>query len=195
MKSLFLISLLLLCALPCSAEPLGLENRPLYSLSVYGGQMTDNGINEFFDNFYELDFEDSYLVALALARRVGSYKDLISFEVEGQIVKHFEEQDHWEFNALLTARWELFPWDHYLDTSFALGTGPSYATNTPEIEVERSDESEHLLAYMLVELEFVLPSRPNVALITRIHHRSNAFGLVAEDGSSNVLAVGLKFKF
>jgi hypothetical protein len=157
--------------------------------------MTDNGINEFFDNFYELDFEDSYLVALALARRVGSYKDLLSFEVEGQIVKHFEEQDHWEFNALLTARWELFPWDHYLDTSFALGTGPSYATNTPEIEVERSDESEHLLAYMLVELEFVLPSRPNVALITRIHHRSNAFGLVAEDGSSNVLAVGLKFKF
>ena len=130
-----------------------------------------------------------------MARRVGTYKELASFEVEGQIVKHFDEQDHWEFNALLIARWEVFPWDSYLDTSFALGTGPSYATNIPEIEVERSGESEHLQAYMLVELEFMLPSHPKVAFITRIHHRSNAFGLVAEDGTSNVLALGLKFKF
>jgi hypothetical protein len=195
MKSILVISLLLLYALPCSAEIRTLETKPLYALSLYGGQMTDNSIDDFSDSFWGLDFEDSYLVALALARRVGTYKELASFEVEGQIVKHFEAQDHWEFNALLTARWEAFPWDRSLDTSFALGTGPSYATSIPEIEVERSGDSEHLQAYILVELEFVLPSCPSVAFITRIHHRSNAFGVVAEDGTSNALALGLKFKF
>jgi hypothetical protein len=47
---------------------------------------------------------------------------------------------------------------------------------------------------MMVELEFVFPSHPNVSVITRIHHRSNAFGIVADDGSSNVLAFGFKFR-
>lgn len=195
MKSILIISLLLLYTAPCLAEIRTLENKPLYALSIYGGVMTDNSIDDFSDRFWGLDFEDSYLVALALARRFGTYKELVSFEVEGQVVKHFQEQDHWEFNALITARWEVFPWDRYLDTSFALGTGPSYATGIPEIEVERSGASEHVQVYMLVEFEFVLPSLPNAAFITRIHHRSNAFGLVADEGTSNVLALGLKFKF
>ena len=195
MKSVLIISFMFLYALPCLAETQALENRPLYSLSVYGGQMTDNSIDDFSDSFWGLDFEDSYLVTLALARRIGTYDELASFEVEGQVVRHFKDQDHWEFNALLTARWEAFWWDRYLDTSLAFGAGPSYATNVPEIEVERSSGSERLQVYLLVELEFVLPSYPNVAFITRIHHRSNAYGVVAEDGSSNALALGLKFKF
>ena len=160
MKSVLIISLLLLYALPCSAEIQTLENKPLYALSIYGGQMTNNSIDDFSDSFWGLDFEDSYLIALALARRIGTYDELASFEVEGQVVKHFEQQDHWEFNVLLTARWEAFWWDRYLDTSLAFGAGPSYATNVPEIEVQRSGDSDHLQVYLLVELEFVLPSHP-----------------------------------
>ena len=60
--------------------------------------------------------------------------------------------------------------------------------------VQRSGESA-FTSYMLVELEFVLPSHPNIAAIIRIHHRSNAFEIVADDGVSNALAFGLKFKF
>ncbi len=186
---------LLLCPNPCLAEIQLLEDKPLYALSLYGGRMTDNSIDNFFGSFRSLDFEESYLLTLALARRIATYRDLASFEVEGQVVKHFDLQNHWEFNALLAARWEAFYWDKYLDTSLAVGAGPSYATNVPEIEVQRSGESAHLQAYMMVELEFVLPSHPNMAIITRIHHRSNAFGIVAESGTSNALAVGLKFRF
>jgi hypothetical protein len=157
--------------------------------------MTDNGIDDFVDNIPGIDFEDSYLLTLALARRIATVGELASFEVEGQIVKHFDQQDHWEFNALLTARWEMFFWDKYLDTSFAVGVGPSYATHVPEIEVQRSDGSERLQVYMMLELEVTLPSHPNMAVITRIHHRSNAFGTVADEGTSNALAFGLKFRF
>jgi len=185
---------LLLFVSPCLAENQPFEDKSLYALSVYGGLMTDNSMDDFLDSFTGIDFEKSYLLTLALARRIAAYGNLASFEVEGQVVKHFEQQNHWEFNVLLAVRWEKFYWDKYLDTSFAIGVGPSYATDVPEIEVQRSGESEHLQVYMMVELEFVLPSHPNVAIITRIHHRSNAFGIVAESGTSNSFALGLKFR-
>jgi hypothetical protein len=199
MKSVLKNSVLIVCFLllyvnPCLAEIRPLQDKPAYALSVYGGRMTDNNIDDFSGNSWNIDFEDSYLLTLALARRIATYDELASVEVEGQIGKHFDQQDHWEFNVLLTARWEAFFWDKYLDTSFAVGAGPSYATNIPKIEVQRSGESERLQAYMMVELEFVLPSHPNISVITRIHHRSNAFGIVADDGSSNVLAFGFKFR-
>lgn len=189
------VCFLLLYVNPCLAENKPLENKPLYALSIYGGRMTDNSIDDFADSFYGIDFEDSYLLTLALARRIATYSDLASFEIEVQVVKHFEQQSHWEFNTLVTARWEAFFWDKYLDTSLAIGVGPSYATEVPKIEVQRSGESAHFLVYMQVELEFVLPAYSNIAVITRIHHRSNAFGIVADSGTSNSFALGLKFRF
>ena len=192
--STLVICSLFMCVTPCLAEIQLLEDKPSYALSVYGGRMTDNEIDDFAVGFLDLDFEDSYLLTLALARRFATYNELASFEIEGQVVKHFDQQDHWEFNALIAARWEAFIWDKYLDTSLATGIGPSYATDVPEIEVQRSGESERLQVYLMVELEFALPSHPNIAAIIRIHHRSNAFGTVAEDGTSNALAFGLKFR-
>jgi len=194
-NSTLIICFLMTFISPCLAEIKLLEDKPSYALSVYGGRITDNEIGDFAVGFLDLDFEDSYLVALALARRIATYNELASFEVEGQIVKHFDRQDHWEFNGLIVARWEAFFWDRYLDTSLAAGIGPSYATDVPEIEVQRSGESQRLQVYMLVELELALPSHPNIAAIVRIHHRSNAFGIVADDGISNALALGLKFRY
>lgn len=194
-SSVLVFFYLLMYARPCLAEIQLLEDKPSYALNIYGGRMTDNNIDDFVDNIPGIDFEDSYLLTLALARRIATVGELASFEVEGQIVKHFDQQDHWEFNALLAARWEMFFWDKYLDTSFAVGAGPSYATHVPEIEVQRSDGSERLQVYMMLELEVTLPSHPNMAVITRIHHRSNAFGTVADEGTSNALAFGLKFRF
>lgn len=188
------VCFLLLPTNQCLAEIQSLEDKPLYALSVYGGVMTDNSIDDFVDSFYDLEYEESHLLVLALARRIATHSDQASFEVEGQIVKHFGQQNHWEFNALLAARWEAFFWDKYLDTSFAVGAGPSYAMDVPEMETQRSGTSAHLQGYMMVELEFVLPAHPNVAVIARIHHRSNAFGLVADSGTSNALAFGLKFR-
>ncbi len=196
LKNLVLaICALLLFATPCLAEIQLLEDKPSYALSVLGGRMTDNSIDDFVDDFRGIELEDSYFLGLALSRRIATHGELVSFEVEGQITKHFKQQDHWEFNALLTSRWEDFFWDKYLDTSFAVGIGPSYATNVPEIEVRRSGESARLQVFIMAELEFVLPSHPNIAVITRIHHRSNAFGIVADNGTSNALAFGFKFRF
>jgi hypothetical protein len=173
--------------------PVGCSADHLYALNLYAGRLTSNHWEEFFSS--ELDFKDSYLVTVALARRIGGYGDKASFEIEGQIVKHFNVQTHWELNALVAARWEAFWWDDVLDTSVAFGLGPSYATDKPEIETEIDGDTSRLMIYWMLELALGLPDYPHVALITRIHHRSDAFGLISDGGGSNALAFGLKWRF
>jgi len=167
----------------------------LYALNLYAGRLTSNNWEDFITNSGGLDFKNSYLVTAALARRIGTYGDKASFEIEGQIVKHFNVQTHWELNALVAARWEAFWWDDVLDTSVAFGLGPSYATDEPEIEILNDGDTSQFLIYWMFELAVGLPDYPRVALIARIHHRSNAFGWVADNGGSNALAVGLKWRF
>jgi hypothetical protein len=142
-------------------------------------------------------FDDYYLVALALAKKVASYEK-IDLEVEGQAVKHFYGQHHWEFNGLGAIRWLPFPWDKHIDTSFAAGAGLSYATETPKFEEERRGEgqTQQVLSYLMLELTFSLPKNPNWSLVTRVHHRSGAFGLFnGVTGGSNAWGLGIKYTF
>jgi len=173
----------------------GWADERLYALNLYAGWLTSNHWDDFLHNTDDLEFKDSYLVAIALARRIGKYQDKASFEIEGQVVKHFNFQTHWELNALIAARWEKFWWNDTLDTSIAFGLGPSFATDEPEIEAERDGDTSRFLVYWMIELALGLPDYPRVAVITRIHHRSDAFGLINDGGGSNALVFGLKWRF
>jgi len=104
------------------------------AVTVFGGWMTDNNFEEVFTP-WELEFRDSTLFGIAASHRIWRYADKISLEIEGQVVRHFGNQDHWEFNLPLIARWEKFPWNDVIDTSVAFGLGPSYATEVPKEEV------------------------------------------------------------
>ena len=173
----------------------GWADERLYALNLYAGWLTSNHWDDFLLNADDLEFKDSHLVAIALARRIGKYQDKASFEIEGQVVKHFNFQTHWELNALIAARWEKFWWNDTLDTSIAFGLGPSFATDEPEIESESDGDTSRFLVYWMIELALGLPDYPRVAVITRIHHRSDAFGLINDGGGSNALAIGLKWRF
>jgi len=177
------------------AVPAGWADERLYALNFYAGWMTTNHWDEFFHNADNLKFKDSYLMGVTLAHCIGRYQDMASFEIEGQVVKHFNFMTHWELNALVAARWEKFWWDDALDTSLAFGLGPSFATNEPDIESERDGDTSRFLIYWMLELAVGLPDYPRVALITRIHHRSDAFGLISNGGGSNALVFGLKWRF
>ncbi len=168
--------------------------EPLNSLNVYAGRMTSNHWEDVFIDTFNVDFVDSYFVAVSLARRVGEYQDRMSFEIEGHLVKHFDYMDHWEFNGLVTGRWEKFPWDDTLDTSLAFGIGPSFATDEPQVEIDNNGETSEFLIYWMIELALGLPDHPQIAFIARLHHRSNAWGLIADDGGSNAVAFGMKYR-
>ncbi len=163
------------------------------AVTVFGGWMTDNNFEEVFTP-WELEFRDSTLFGIAASHRIWRYADKISLEIEGQVVRHFGNQDHWEFNLPLIARWEKFPWNDVIDTSVAFGLGPSYATEVPKEEVAKDGDSQQWLVYWVFELAMGLPGSDWRGTF-RLHHRSGAFGIVADDGGSNVLAVGLKRQF
>jgi hypothetical protein len=165
-----------------------------WALSLYWAQLTHGTLEETVT--FQTGLTDSELVCGALSRRIGSFKEYMDFELEGQVAKHFRDQDHWEFNGLAVVRWLPFPWDQVINTSVAVGEGLSYATETPEAEAKRYDKTSKLLDYLMFEVAFSLPSLPEWSLITRIHHRSGAYGLFnGVHGASNAWGVGLRYTF
>ena len=165
-----------------------------WAVTVYGAIQTRS---DFHEMFYNPDFDNDYkLLAVALKKRMGSYTKHLDFEWEAQVVKHFGEQNHMEFNGLLIARWLSFPWDKYLDTSLAVGNGLSMATETPESEALQHEKTSLLLDYVLVEASFSLPQIPKWSFVWRIHHRSGVFGLFnGVHGASNAMGAGLSYSF
>ena len=197
MASLFTVTMSI--ALPASAQDAAeepIEDDAPWAVTVYNAWLSDDtlGSNLRFKADYTSEFQ---LFAIAVSKRLKRYNRHLDFEVEGQVAKHHEGMDHFEFNVLGVARWRTFPWDKYLDTSAAAGLGLSYATEEPEFEIIAEGKTEKLLAYILVELTFGLPSVPAWALVTRIHHRSGAWGTFGSgiEGASNALGVGLKYRF
>jgi hypothetical protein len=102
----------------------------------------------------------------------------------------------YEFNPYFEGRWDNFPWNHVIHTSFAIGEGVSYATSIPAIESKASENTKRLLNFLMLEATFGLPTHPHWELMLRIHHRSGAYGLYhAGNTGSNDIGLGLRYLF
>ncbi len=166
-----------------------------FAVTVYGGRMTDGDFGDALTG--QADFIDAYVVVGALSWTFARYfEDALSFELEGQVGKWWGDQHNLEFNLPLAIRWSKFPWNRYVSTSLAYGLGPSYATKEPAAEIDEHDTTKKFLVYWFGEIAFGPPDS-NWAGVFRIHHRSGAFGLIADrgEGGSNTLALGLKYRF
>ncbi len=180
----------LLAAAPAAAQdPMRLPS----AVTLFGGRM----INDEFHEVLPLDdvsWRRSNLIGLAASRRLWEIGRFADIEVEGQVVRHFGNQHHWEFNALGVGRWRLFPWSETVHTTLAYGLGLSYATELPNDEVAHRGSSKRTLFYWVAELEVGPPDAPWSA-IARLHHRSTGFGLLGDNGGSNALVAGLRWRF
>lgn len=167
-----------------------------HNITVYGAVMTDGALPEtaFLSASFDRDFK---FAAVTAAKKIGNLFDKIDFELEGQVVKHIEGQHHWEFNALVVARWIRFPWNDIIKTSFAVGEGLSLATETPQFEEKyHGEETNKFLNYLMFEFDFAFPDNPRWSLVTRLHHRSGIYRLFnGVDGASNALGVGIRYHF
>jgi len=167
-------------------------------VSVYSGRAAEDRLLEIVTR-YNTGFIDSYLAAAALGwiHRDGRR---IRGEIEGQVVRHWGEQHHWEFNLAYVGRWKPFPWDHVVDTSVALGGGVSWAAEVPFIEPRAKElgeqESTRLLGYLMLEIELAPPGPGPWSGFVRLHHRSGAKGLFDDvNGGSNFIALGARYHF
>lgn len=169
--------------------------RPAWAVTGFGGVTLDNDWHDVFLDPGRLRFQESYLAGAALSRRVAEPIPGLTLEVEGQLVRHFGDQDHWEVNApILTARWGRFPWTETVDTTVAFVLGLSVASEVPAQEIENDGDSEEVMAYWMIELDTRLPAE-NWRLLGRLHHRSPAFGTFSEEGGANALVLGLRRQF
>lgn len=221
--TLFLTLAFLAISVTVSAENGKKQTRTDWYTTVYLGQLTLNDIRELFQ--FQADFVPSSMLTVAVGREFWRYHDYFALELEGQLAKYFgnytfecdseecqalppdqrarKTQDHMEINAVLVWRWLDFPWDRYIDSSFAVGEGLSYATSVPAVEENLhmetfgfAYETSTLLNYLMFEMAFSLPDYRQWQLVARIHHRSSVFGLLADSNSgSNTLGVGIRYEF
>jgi len=164
-------------------------------MSAYLGQASDN---RFLDIVVKFDLQPihSYMAAFTVGKELVTYKDTIRLEAEGQIAKHWGVQSHTELNGVLILRWLPFFWDDYLDTSFGIGDGFSYASDIPVLEKDECEETSRLLNYLMAEFAFEIPKKAFWDLFIRVHHRSGVFGLIhGVTEGSNVLCTGVRYRF
>ena len=163
-----------------------------WAVTLLGGQYSGSKLLEL---GAKLDFKDSYTAGIAVSYQFVDWGPHIRWELEGQMQKHFGEQEHVEFASTINARWITFPWNRYLETSVAIGGGLSVTSEVPVLEKSDPNNSNAatLLHYLLIEAAIGLPNS-NWSLVGRVHHRSGIFGLFSHSGS-NVLQVGVRYRF
>lgn len=170
------------------------------SLSVFGGLLADNPWEEVVFLPWKVDFQRPGLVGAAAAYSLGAPIRLrhgeLDFAIEGQVVRHFGLQSHWEFNLPVSIGFT--PDRRILGVldRVAFGIGPSYATREPALEARRGGgRAERALIYWNAEAERHFDSRPGDSIFLRLHHRSDGFGTIGDGGSSNGLVLGLRRRF
>jgi hypothetical protein len=126
-------------------------DRYKWFLTAYAGAHAQDDINDVVT--LQPKFEDNaYIGVVALARELWHYEKYLSFELEGQVAKHFNKDTQWEFVGVLIGRWHYFPWNNYVNTSFAVGDGMSYYTKVSEVEEEDDEDAQQALNYLLIEV-------------------------------------------
>ena len=189
-----LSSLVWLVPLLWLAAPLPVQGEG--AVTVYAGRLTTNGWEDFFVNPEEIHYRDSFLLAVAPSSVLATPLPGLTLEAEGQVVRHFGRQAHWEVNTALVGRWHNFPWDDHVRSTAAFGVGPSWAGERPDEEKAiDSGETRRLLAYWVMEVTAAPAKWTNWAASLRLHHRSTAYGLLADEGGANVLALGVRRRF
>ena len=157
------------------------------------GTMTMNEWEKVFDPS-ALEFAGASLIGVAVGWDCPIGDSRLSIGFEAQAVGHFGRQDHFEFNIPLVLRYTPPQPRAFRFKSAAIGIGVSHATKIPQVEIDREGESQRDLIYWMAEVEFIRP-KPDESVYFRLHHRSDAFGLLKVDNGSNGLVLGWRKSF
>jgi hypothetical protein len=165
-----------------------------YYVSAFAGVLTGQNYDDILLDPGSTDFRDSQLLGFAVGFERPSRWKSVDIGAEAQIVRWVGKQDHWELNAMPIVGRYRFDGRAGILRSLSFGLGFSYSSELPAEEVDRKGESNRFLIYWAAEAEFG-DAEDKLTPFFKLHHRSNAFGLIEEDGSANSLAVGLRRRF
>jgi hypothetical protein len=171
----------------------GATADPRPSVLVFAGPVSLN------DAFEVLTADDvEYADAFVTGVSGGLTWDLPNprwrYSAEMQLAKYFGSQTSWEVNVVPAMI-------HYVPKnplgpleSFGFGLGFSYATEPPEIELARGEDTTREKWYWTLEAAFDT-GNPDRELVLRIHHRSTGVDTIGTGRSTNAVVVGLRQYF
>ena len=180
------------------------------AFSLYAGRFLDTSMKEVFglNGFtppQKWRWGNSSFVGMTFGRPILRYSDLFAVELEVGAGKRFGALTSTEVWGAIYFRWTKFPWNHIVRTSMAVSTGLNYAPHLDAIENARTENAgrgSHLLHFLSPEITFGLPSRPDIDVFLRLHHRSGGgkiFGPVAifkgAGGGAQYGVVGVRTRF
>lgn len=181
------------------------------SVSVYAGQGANHNLREMPRVIIEgnVDWDKTYFGAVGigklrgtLGQSIGSLEGTVFGSIlhghEAVFVKHSGLQSNGEVGVaymLKTPDLQLGE----LGVNFGAGAGLSYALGFPGYEdgpVNDPGRRYHLQLLALFDLEWRIASLDSLSIVTRVHHRSGVYGLIApRHVGSNFLAVGIRYRF
>lgn len=163
------------------------------AVSVFGGQMTWNDYGTIAYKPGDVEWADSHFAGVAYSRDWEGPIPQIRLGFEAQLVTHWGINDHVALNLPATIRYRaLDPWIPVQGAAFGLGF--SFASEPPQIEIERKGKSQEVLPYWFMEIEFGTPDWRAVPFV-RIHHRSDGYIFADYDTGSNGVAAGVRVPF
>lgn len=168
-------------------------------VSAYASQWVGGVGSTSMSGLFNVDnLRSSYLYNASVGREWGRpipSVDSLYLDFEGQLGFHTGQQDHTEVAAAAILRWEHFPWDEELDTSFAVGEGLSWASSVPQREKRSDRGSAQLLNYVLFDVSVSPWKRKRWEGFFRVHHRSGVFGTFSDVyGASNLVGFGIRYR-
>ncbi|HEX7036739.1 MAG TPA: hypothetical protein VF210_13250 [Pseudomonadales bacterium] len=200
-----LATLLLLTAIPAAHAEQAVSR---HSLTLYHGHGVDEDLLELPGDLVRgsVEWDESYFTALGYRygtitpRPLARLFDWVHMGdattgIELVAVKHRGLQSNWEADfayAIRSPYAALGP----VCVRFGFSLGVSYAFGTPSYEdgpVDDPEERYRFQNYNAYELEWGLSRFPRVSLVTRVHHRSGVYGLIAPRRvGSNFISLGLR---
>jgi hypothetical protein len=122
------------------------------------------------------------------------YHPLLEMPLCLELVDENANQPFLTYNAALQLRWVDFPWNAWIQTSFAAGVGLSYASEIYAMDEQRHpDENRSNMKFTLpIQFSFALPSAPEHRVNLYIAHHSGGFGIFDVGGFNSI---GLSYSY
>jgi hypothetical protein len=201
-----------LCFLSSTSQAQEAENTFYFDhVSVFTAQGADHNLPELPEVILQgdLEWEPSYFTSVNMTKdfgRLGERSEAIektffrSIEQSVEVLwaQHHGLQNNGELGAaymLRTPNLNMGP----VTVNAASGVGLSHAFGTPSYEdgpLANPSKRYRTQLLALFEVEWRIRKLENFSLVTRVHHRSGAYGLIApRNVGSNFLAVGIRYDF
>lgn len=181
------------------------------AVTLYQGQGVDSNLVDIFPRLFrgDLRYEKTFFTAFGYyhpfetPRFLQRLFDVLHIPetdtgVELIAARHHGLQRNGEVDAAYALR---FPRLHVYQLSVRFGAdlGLSYALGTPSYEdgpIGDPDKRYRFQYYGAYEAEWAIAPVAHVSLVTRIHHRSGIYGIIApRHVGSNFITLGLRYSF